>query len=115
MKHPTRIALFAVTAVLVMMTGSSSVLAAAMDDQAPGRTMAQQAIKDTEIWITADHTQHDILKQPFTSGEEVTAACLTCHNEAASQIHKTIHWTWMDPNTTKDKKLGKGGLSINNF
>ena len=82
---------------------------------APGRQMAQQATKGKELWITSDHTQHEILKQTFNSGPEVTQACLSCHNQAALQFHKTIHWTWMDPNTSQDAKLGKGGLSINNF
>ena len=88
---------------------------AATDDPAPGRVMAKQAVKAKELWITSDHSKHDVLKQEFGSGPEVTRACLTCHTEAALQFHKTIHWTWMDPNTEKDAKLGKGGLSINNF
>jgi len=82
---------------------------------APGRAMAQQATKQKELWITADHSHHDVLKQPFASGPEVTKACLSCHNQAALQFHQTIHWTWMDPITEKSAKLGKGGLSLNNF
>lgn len=93
-----------------------SLLAAkAEDDIAPGRKMAQQATKGQQLWITSDHSQHEILKQSFSSGPEVTKACLSCHNQAALQFHQTIHWTWMDPNTEKSAKLGKGGLSINNF
>ena len=83
--------------------------------QAPGRIMAQQAIKERELWITADHAKHEILQQEFASGPEVTAACLTCHSEAAAQFHKTIHWTWLDPNVPADKRIGKAGVSINNF
>ena len=85
------------------------------EDKAPGRKMAQQAIKARQLWITADHSKHEILQQDFASGPEVTKACLSCHSEAASQFHKTIHWTWLDPATEESKKLGKGGLSINNF
>jgi len=85
------------------------------DDKAPGIIMADQAIKEKQLWITTDHSKHKILKKDFSSGPEVTKACLSCHTEAALQFHKTIHWTWMDPNTEKDIKLGKGGLSINNF
>jgi hypothetical protein len=84
-------------------------------EQAPGRTMAQQATKTKELWITADHSKHKALQQQFKSGPEVTQACLSCHSEAASQFHKTIHWSWLDPATEESKKLGKGGLSINNF
>jgi hypothetical protein len=87
----------------------------ATEEPAPGRIMAQQAVKEKGLWITTDHTQHEILKQPLTSGPEVTRACLSCHNQAALQFHKTIHWTWMDPSTADSVKMGKGGLSVNNF
>ena len=85
------------------------------EDKAPGIIMADQAVKEKKLWITTDHSKHDVLKDVFKSGPEVTKACLSCHTEAALQFHKTIHWTWMDPNTQEDIKLGKGGLSINNF
>ena len=64
---------------------------------------------------TADHTKFKELQKDFKSGPEVTKACLSCHSEAAAQFHKTIHWTWMDPSTEENLKLGKGGLSVNNF
>ena len=83
-------------------------------DQAPGREMAQQATKGPKHWITADHSKHPILKETFSSGPEVTKACLSCHSEAATQFHKTIHWTWIDPTSPKDKPVGKGGLTVNN-
>lgn len=98
-----------------MVMPASLPAATAAEDIAPGRKMAQQATRDKQLWITSDHSQHEILKQEFTSGPEVTMACLSCHNQAALQFHKTIHWTWMDPITEKSAKLGKGGLSINNF
>jgi uncharacterized paraquat-inducible protein A len=87
----------------------------ATEKTAPGRTLAQQATKAKELWITADHTKHKALQQTFQSGPEVTKACLSCHSEAALQFHKTIHWTWLDPATVESRSLGKGGLSINNF
>jgi hypothetical protein len=96
--------------------GATSAWAATSgEEEAPGRVMAQQAVKEKPLWITSDHAKHEILKQPFTSGPEVTKACLACHNQAALQFHKTIHWTWMDPSTADSARLGKGGLSINNF
>jgi hypothetical protein len=107
-----------VTLVLLGSIGPSEAQAqieALDENQAPGRTMAQQAVKERQLWITADHAKHEILQQEFNSGPEVTKACLSCHSEAAAQFHKTIHWTWMDPSTEDDLKLGKGGLSVNNF
>lgn len=87
----------------------------AAEDTAPGRQMARQATKGKELWITADHSKFDALKQPFKSGPEVTKACLSCHTEAGHQFHKTIHWTWLDPKAEKELKVGKGGLVVNNF
>ena len=107
---------FAILALCLLFCGPVEWVAAQTDDDlAPGRKMAQQATKKRQLWITADHSKHKILQQEFASGPEVTTACLSCHSEAASQFHKTIHWTWLDPATEESKKLGKGGLSINNF
>ncbi|MDI3493714.1 MAG: hypothetical protein PWP17_1598, partial [Desulfomicrobiaceae bacterium] len=85
------------------------------DEQAPGRILARQTVReDPKAWITADHSQHPILKQPFTKPEEVTRACLSCHNQAGIQFHKTIHWTWADPADPRGI-TGKGRLTVNNF
>jgi len=67
-----------------------------------------------EHHITADHSKHPALQQPFASPQEVTKACLSCHNQAALQVHKTIHWTWLDP-ADPTRKMGKGGITFNNF
>jgi hypothetical protein len=88
---------------------------AAQEPDAPGRTLAKQAVmEDEKLWITADHAKFKQLQQPFTSGPEVTAACLKCHTEAALQFHKTIHWTWKDPSDDSGK-TGKAGITLNNF
>ena len=98
--------------------------AAAVEHQdAPGRTMAIQATKAKPLprTITADHSkfpqlQFDPEKQKAMKPEEVTKACLGCHNQAALQFHQTIHWTWRDIDDQGNfKKLGKGGISVNNF
>ncbi|GAB6176021.1 hypothetical protein JCM16814_09120 [Desulfobaculum senezii] len=100
----------------LMVAGLSAPAQAAVSPApAPGRTMARKATQTPELWITADHSKHEVLKQDFQKPEEVTAACLTCHTEAAVQFHKTIHWTWLDPLEDPALKVGKGGLVINNF
>lgn len=63
---------------------------------------------------TADHSGFEALLQEFTSPQEVTKACLGCHNQADDQLMKTIHWTWICPKE-KSGKLGKAGYSLNNF
>ena len=41
------------------------------------------------------HTDHSSLMDgPFETGSDVTAACLTCHEESADQVMHTTHWTW---------------------
>ncbi len=47
----------------------------------------------TDNTSTADHSKFEELQQDFKSGPEVTQACLSCHTEAAKQLHKTTHWT----------------------
>lgn len=84
-------------------------------DEAIGRKMAKQAVKREHKWSTTDHSAHPVLQAPFTSGEEITAACLSCHSEAASQFHQTIHWTWLAEGGDSGKKYGKAGDSVNNF
>lgn len=106
--------LFALTATGIWAATDTSSPAEA-EDAAPGRQLARQAVKDKELWITADHSKHEALKKQFDKPEQVTAACLGCHTEAAAQFHKTIHWTWLDPNNPKEEQIGKGGLVINNF
>ncbi|QEW07351.1 tetrathionate reductase family octaheme c-type cytochrome [Nitrincola iocasae] len=63
---------------------------------------------------TADHSQFEALQGPFSTGQEVTAACLSCHTEAASQIMKTRHWTWEYPDPLTGEMLGKKTM-INGF
>jgi len=102
--------------VVCLMLFPAVVFAAQSDDnQAPGRTMAQQATRDKKLWITTDHTKHEILQQDFKSGMDVTRACLSCHSEAEAQFHKTVHWTWLADPADKSREYGKGGNSLNNF
>lgn len=63
---------------------------------------------------TADHSKFDALKKNFKSGPEVTKACLTCHTEAAKQVHSTKHWTWEFLNPATKQRLGKKNV-VNNF
>ncbi|MDO6460859.1 tetrathionate reductase family octaheme c-type cytochrome [Granulosicoccaceae sp. 1_MG-2023] len=73
---------------------------------------AQTAAQDNIS--TADHSRFRALQKNFSSGPEVTAACLKCHTEAADQLHKTTHWTWAFDNPLTGQTLGKKNV-INNF
>ncbi|MFW5836598.1 MAG: tetrathionate reductase family octaheme c-type cytochrome [Desulfovibrionaceae bacterium] len=104
---------------LVALLAAATAFAAVQEDGdvAPGRTMARQAASEPRrmLWNTADHSRFKELQKEFAKPEEVTEACLTCHNEAARQVMGTIHWTWLDPSAEKELGLGKGGHIVNNF
>jgi len=111
-----RFCLFFIIGICLLFVHTSTSEAAQKNaDKAPGRTMAQQATKGKELWITSDHSKHKALRQEFKSGEDVTKACISCHSEAESQFHKTIHWTWLDIDSEEGKKFGKAGDALNNF
>lgn len=88
-------------------------LACAATDAGPAEP-AKAATKPAGSATTADHAKFEALRKPFASGPEVTRACLTCHTEAARQVHKTKHWTWEFLNPETSQRLGKKNV-INNF
>jgi len=62
---------------------------------------------------TADHSEFKVLQQKFTSGPQVTEACMTCHTEADNQIMHAVHFTW-DYESSSGQQLGKSNV-INSF
>ena len=68
----------------------------------------------------AVHVDHkDIVKGEFKTGQDVTRACLECHEDAATALMKTTHWTWESkafdvPWREDDVTIGKIN-QINNF
>ena len=84
-------------------------------DEALGIKLAKQAVRSDKHWTTTDHSKMEILKQPFTSGDQITQACLSCHTDASMQFEKTIHWTWKVPSEKEGIMNGKAGHAINNF
>src|SRR3990172_7426021 len=41
------------------------------------------------------HTDHTpLLTGPYTSGPEITQACLECHPDSAAEMMQTVHRTW---------------------
>lgn len=54
-----------------------------------------------------DHSHFKPLQGPFTSPEQVTQACLSCHTQAAREVMSTIHWTWKAWNPKTGQMVGK--------
>ena len=64
-----------------------------------------------------DHSKFAVLQQKFTKPQQVTKACLSCHNESAKEIMKSNHWNWERPEYIQGRGivyLGKRN-AINNF
>ncbi len=89
--------------------------AQASDTLVPNVAASAQGGGDPEFQTsTADHSKFEILQQDFATGPEVTAACLTCHTEAAKQIMETPHWTWEYEDPQTGEMMGKKNV-LNNF
>jgi len=79
-----------------------------------GALHAAEEPAPSKLNTTADHSKFKELQREFKSGPEVTKVCITCHTEAALQIHRTKHWTWELLNPASQQRLGKKHV-INNF
>jgi octaheme c-type cytochrome (tetrathionate reductase family) len=80
------------------------------------------ASKDPYAGVPAPvtHTDHtNIVTGTFTSGQQVTQACLECHPDAADQVMHTTHWTWESEPVQlpwRDEPVTIGKINqINNF
>jgi len=90
------------------------IFVSALQTSASPKAENEEPGSELRKWTTADHKDIPLLQQDFKTPEEVTQACNFCHTEAADQIHKTIHWTWKC-DADKTGKMGKGGITLNNF
>ncbi len=64
-----------------------------------------------------DHSKFKILQQDFKNPQDVTKACLSCHNLTDHDIMNSSHWKWARANVSKNGDTlwyGKKNL-INNF
>ena len=60
------------------------------------------------------HASLSALAGPFEKPQDVTAACLTCHADAALDIMQTVHWTWEYTDPVTGQVLGKNNV-VNNY
>jgi len=74
--------------------------------------MPAAALPDVLNTSTVDHSKLAALDKDFKTVEEVTKACLGCHNLAAGQFKETIHWKWEIG--FRQRLLGKRHV-INNY
>lgn len=66
---------------------------------------------------SADHSQFTQLQKPFTKPQQVTEACITCHNQRHIEVMKSSHWNWERLEYIPNKgirSVGKKNI-LNNF
>ncbi|MBF0110895.1 MAG: tetrathionate reductase family octaheme c-type cytochrome [Magnetococcales bacterium] len=76
-----------------------------------------EAWGENRIALPLSTTRHDLLPSlagPFSSGREVTRACLGCHTEAAAMVRRNIHWTWEFSDASTGRTYGKNHV-LNTF
>jgi octaheme c-type cytochrome (tetrathionate reductase family) len=87
------------------------------DDRVPGQ------VPDTpwdNVPRRAEPVDHaSLMEGPFETGQQVTRACLDCHEDAAEQVIHTAHWRWESNPVTmagRDEPITVGKKNaINNF
>ncbi len=66
---------------------------------------------------SVDHTKFAVLQKKFTTPQQVTEACISCHTERAKEVMKSNHWNWERAEYIQGRGivyLGKKN-AINNF
>ncbi|MDK9700300.1 MAG: tetrathionate reductase family octaheme c-type cytochrome [bacterium] len=64
-----------------------------------------------------DHSKFDVLKKDFKRPQDVTAACISCHDGRAAEVMKSSHWNWERLEYIPNKgirSVGKKNI-LNNF
>ena len=78
------------------------------------RLKAQYAQKTKS---SVDHSLFPQLKKTFVKPQEVTAACISCHNGRHTEVMKSTHWNWERTEYVEGKgirSIGKKNI-LNNF
>jgi octaheme c-type cytochrome (tetrathionate reductase family) len=85
-----------------------------------GRTETQAQSPWDAVRTAPQHVDHtSLIKGDLKTGQDVTRVCLTCHEDAAAQVMKTSHFTWVgEPVQFAGRPdpvaIGKANL-LNNF
>jgi octaheme c-type cytochrome (tetrathionate reductase family) len=75
---------------------------------------AQRAVRRTP---SVDHAKLAVLNKTFSSAQEVTTTCLSCHTEAGTEVMASSHWNWSRREYVRGRgirEIGKKNI-LNNF
>ncbi len=66
---------------------------------------------------SVDHSKYAILQQKFSSPQEVTEACISCHTERHKEVMNSSHWNWERVSYVEGRGIASIGKKnvLNNF
>jgi len=64
------------------------------NEQEPTLTMNLKEKYSKKYNTSVDHTKFIILQQKFNTPQQITLACISCHNQRHREIMKSNHWNW---------------------
>ncbi|HOJ08319.1 MAG: tetrathionate reductase family octaheme c-type cytochrome [Ignavibacteriota bacterium] len=86
-------------------------------DYEPTTLMKLKEKYSKKYFPSVDHSKFTSLQQKFSSPQQVTAACISCHNKRHQEVMQSNHWNWEREEYIEGKGivyLGKRN-AINNF
>ena len=93
------------------------VTAVRRSDAGPKPIEALRQTYRTKTKPSVDHALFTQLKGPFAKPQEVTAACISCHNERHTEVMASSHWNWARHRVRRGRGhpgIGKKNV-LNNF
>jgi octaheme c-type cytochrome (tetrathionate reductase family) len=106
-----------ITLVLIGIVLISAIAFLSSKEAAPTNLEVLKTDYEKKLPPKVDHSKFEVLQKKFSSPRQVTAACLSCHNQSAREIMKSNHWNWERPEYVQGRGivyLGKKN-AINNF
>ncbi|MDT3697347.1 MAG: tetrathionate reductase family octaheme c-type cytochrome [Ignavibacterium sp.] len=86
-------------------------------DYEPTTLMKLKEKYSKKYFPSVDHSKFTSLQQKFSAPQQVTAACISCHNKRHQEVMQSNHWNWEREEYVEGKGivyLGKKN-AINNF
>jgi octaheme c-type cytochrome (tetrathionate reductase family) len=86
-------------------------------DPSPTETLRARYLQKKKETPSVDHSRFAQLRQKFTTPQQVTEACIGCHNGRHVEVMRSSHWNWERGEYIEGKGVryvGKKNL-INNF
>ncbi len=109
-----RVVIYIVITTIVILIGINLLHHPQPENYALYQLKQKYAISTTS---SVDHSQFDALQKNFKSPQDVTEACLSCHNKRHEEIINSSHWNWDRTSYEEGKGITKVGKknALNNF